>query len=495
MNSNQPTDIYGKPYHRGLFVAVFLIGAFVMVLNQTVISTAQPAIMKSFDIGTSTVQWLTTGFSLVNGIMIPISAWLMTRFKTKPLILVALASFFGGTLVAFCANSFSMLLAGRLIQALGAGAIMPLMQTVFLTIYPPEQRGAAMGINGIVIGLAPAVGPTLSGWVVDSRTWRDLFGIMLPIVAVAFIGSIFFIKDVLPIKKTKLDLLSVITSTIGFGTLLYGFSNAGTDGWTDTWVLLEILIGVIFVIIFAWRQLKMDEPCLNLRVFKSVEFTMAALISAVATLAMTGAEIILPLYIQNLRGISAFHSGLLLLPGALMIAVIAPIAGRIFDRYGAKDMTILGMFLLSIGTVPFFFLTKDTSMAYIVIFYAFRMAGIAMALMTVTTAGMNALPMELMSHGTASNNTFRQVMSSIGVAVMTSVLTNVTKNAMPSSSVLHNTPLKYRDEAINAALSGYHATFILATGFAVVALILSLFLKSKPNRSTDIDLDKLKEAK
>lgn len=455
----------------------------------------QPAIMQSFDIGTSTVQWLTTGFSLVNGIMIPISAWLMTRFKTRPLILVALGSFFTGTVVAFCANSFVMLLAGRLIQALGAGAIMPLMQTVFLTIYPPEQRGAAMRINGIVIGLAPAIGPTLSGWVVDSLTWRDLFGIMLPIIAVAFLGMIFFIKDVIPIRKTKLDLLSVITSTIGFGTLLYGFSNAGTDGWTDTWVLLEIIVGAIFVVIFAWRQLKMDEPFLNLRVFKSVEFTMASVIAAVATLAMTGAEIILPLYIQNLRGVSAFHSGLLLLPGAMMIAMIVPIAGRIFDKYGAKNMTILGMFLLTLGTIPFFFITKETSMAYIVVFYAFRMGGIAMALMTVTTAGMNALPIELMSHGTASNNTFRQVMSSIGVAVMTSVLTNVTKNAMPSNTVLHNTPLKYRDEAINAALSGYHATFMLATGFAVIALILSLFLKSKPARSVDIDLDKLKEAK
>lgn len=490
MDTTQPTDIHGKTYNRGLFVAVFLLGAFVMVLNQTVISTAQPAIMKSFDIDTSTVQWLTTGFSMVNGIMIPISAWLMVRFRTKPLILTALASFFVGTLLAYCANSFGLLLTGRLIQALGAGAIMPLMQTVFLTIYPPEQRGAAMGINGIVVGLAPAIGPTLSGWIVDTFSWRDIFGIMLPIIALAFIGSIFFIKDVLPVRQAKVDVQSIVTSTIGFGFLLYGFSNVGTDGWTDQWVITEIIVGVIFVCWFVGRQLKMDDPFLNLRVFKSKEFTMATVISAVATLAMTGAEIILPLYIQNLRGISAFHSGLLLLPGALMIAVVAPIAGRLFDRYGAKDMTILGTLLLTLGTVPFFFITKETSLAYIVIFYAFRMAGIAMALMTVTTAGMNALPLEMMSHGTASNNTFRQVVSSIGVAIMTSVLSNVTKNAMPSKHVLSLTPLKYRDEAINAALSGFHATFMLTTMFAALAFVLSLFLHRQSSSSVEVDVPK-----
>ena len=211
-------------------VIVLLIGAFCTILNQTILSTAFPALMDAFDISTSTVQWLTTGFLMVNGIMIPISAFLSSRFNTKGLFVIAMVIFEVGTVMAWLAPSFPVLLAARLVQAVGVGINMPLMQNIMLTIYPPEKRGAAMGINGLVIGLAPAIGPTLSGWVIDNFSWRWLFGMIVPIAGVVIVASFFLVKNVIPNNKPHLDWLSVILSTAGFGSMLYGFSSVGDKG-------------------------------------------------------------------------------------------------------------------------------------------------------------------------------------------------------------------------------------------------------------------------
>lgn len=488
-SEKQALDINGKPYNRGLLVLVLMIGSFCTVLNGTILATALPAIMKTFDINTSTVQWLTTGFMLINGVMIPVSAWMINKFSTRVMYIGAMTTFLLGTVLAYISTNFGMLLAGRIIQGLGVGVTMPLLQTIMLSIFPPEKRGAAMGTVGLVIGLAPAIGPTLSGWVVDNYTWRDLFGMIIPIVCFVLILSFFLMRNVIPNQDQKLDFISAVTSTIGFGSLLYGFSNAGNDGWTDKFVLLELVIGFIFVALFIRRQLHMEEPFLDVRVFKYGEFTLAALLSGVANLAMFGIEMLLPLYIQNVRGESAFHSGLMLLPGAIAMGVMSPITGRIFDRFGARYMAITGMTLLTLGTIPFLFITENTSVAYIVIFYAVRMFGIAMTMMPVTTSGMNALPFNSISHGTAVNNTFRQVMSSIGTAILTSVLTNVTTNSLPAKSMLKQTPLKYRSEAIDAVLAGYHSAFFVAACFALVALILTFFLK-KGNNARLVNLNK-----
>ena len=472
-------DTHGKPYKRGLLIAILLIGTFCTVLNQTILTTAFPTLMKAFDITTSTVQWLTTGFMLVNGIMIPVSAWLSSRFSTKWLYLSAMTIFEIGTVIAWTAPSFAFLLAGRLIQAVGVGVTMPLLQTIMLTIFPADKRGAAMGTAGIVIGLAPAIGPTLSGWVIDNLSWRDLFGLIVPIVGLVLILGFFFMADVLETAKPKLDFWSLVLSTIGFGSLLYGFSSVGDNGWTSTIVLSTLIIGVIFIALFIWRQLTMKNPFLELRVFKHSEFTIAAILSSVANMAMVGAEMVIPLYLQIIHGFSAFESGLSLLAGALMMGIMSPITGRAFDRFGARRLAILGMFLLTVGTLPFVFITRDTATIYIVFLYALRMFGIAMVMMPATTAGMNALPVDLMGHGTAVNNTTRQIASSIGTAILTSVLSNVTTSAEPAHSLLKSNPLGYKDSYFNATLGGYHAAFWVAVAFCVIGLVVAFFMKDK----------------
>ncbi|MFT9266729.1 MDR family MFS transporter [Oenococcus sp.] len=475
-------DSKGQPYNRLMMIIVLLVGTFCTVLNQTILATAFPTLMKAFNISTSTVQWLTTGFLLVNGIMIPVSAWLSNRFNSKWLYISSMAIFEIGTIMAWAAPSFAFLLSGRLIQAVGVGISMPLLQNIMLSIFPPDKRGTAMGMAGIVIGVAPAIGPTLSGWVIDTWQWRDLFGMIIPIVAAVLLAAFFFMKPVIETSRPKLDWLSLALSTAGFGALLYGFSSVGDDGWGSKTVLSCLIVGLILIILFVWRQLAMKTPFLQLRVFSSSTFTIATALSSVVMIAMVGVEMIVPLYLQIVHHMSALHSGLTLLPGALMMAVMSPITGRAFDRIGAKRLSIAGLFLLTAGTLSFVMITQTTPVIYITVLYALRMFGISMVMMPATTAGMNALPTNLIAHGTAVNNTVRQVASSIGTAILISVLSNVTNNQMPKQSLLKASPLAYQVKAFNATMSGYHAAFWIAVAFCAAGFLIAFFMKNKEDR-------------
>lgn len=488
---NQAVDVHGKPYNRAMLIVLLLVGVFCTVLNQTILTTAFPALMKAFDISTSTVQWLTTGFLMVNGIMIPVSAFLSNRFPTKWLYIIAMVTFEIGTIMAWVAPSFAVLLTGRLVQALGVGIAMPLLQTIMLTIFPADKRGSAMGMAGIVVGLAPALGPTLSGWVIDNFSWRDLFGMIVPIVALVIIGSFFFMKDVIETSDPKLDFISLVLSTLGFGSMLYGFSSVGDKGWTDSLVISTILIGLVLIILFVIRQLRVESSFLQVKVFKSFEFTVATVLSSIVMMAMVGVEMVVPLYLQIIHGMSAFHSGLTLLAGALVMGFMSPVTGSLFDKYGARRLAMCGMFILTVGTLPFVFLSRSTPTIYIVFLYAVRMFGISMVMMPVTTSGMNALPISMISHGTAVNNTVRQVATSVGTALLVSVLTNVANNNMPAKSLLKETPFTYKIDALNATLNGYQAAFWIAIAFSVLGFIGSFFLKGK-QPSKDIKTDSVK---
>ncbi|MFR0608915.1 DHA2 family efflux MFS transporter permease subunit [Limosilactobacillus mucosae] len=472
---------------------VMLIGSFCTVLNQTILATAFPTLMKAFDISTATVQWLTTGFMMVNGIMIPVSAYLSSKFNSKWLYISAMTIFELGTITAFMAPNFGTLLCGRLIQAIGVGITMPLMQNIMLTIFPPEKRGAAMGINGLVIALAPALGPSLSGWVVDNYSWRVLFGMIIPIVAIVIFASFFLMQNVIKNTDPTLDWLSLLISTIGFGSVLYGFSSVGDKGWTNAIVWGSILLGAVLIAVLVWRQNHLAHPFLNFKVFKTPEFALATLLSSVVMIAMVGVELVLPLYLQIVHGMSAFHSGLTLLFGAVMMGVMSPITGSLFDRYGARRLAMTGMFVLTVGTLPFAFLTRETSIFDVVFLYAVRMFGISMVMMPVTASGMNALPFNMISHGTAVNNTIRQVASSMGSAILISVLTNVTNSQKPADSLLKASPLQYKSKMIDATLNGYHAAFWIAIAFAVIGLLATMRLGEGNKIHAKYDSDAEKE--
>ncbi len=476
-------------FRKTMMIIVLMIGTFCTVLNQTLLATALPKLMTSFDVSTATVQWLTTGFLMVNGIMIPLSAYLATSINTKWLYIGAMTIFLGGTVIAFVAPTFGVLLGGRLVQALGVGIAMPLLQTIMLTIFPPQSRGAALGLVGIVIGVAPAIGPTLSGWIIDQYTWRDLFGMIIPIMILVIVLALFFMQPVIKTHKQKIDWLSLVLSTIGFGGLLYGFSLAGNDGWTANNVLISLAIGAVVAALFVWRQLVMPKPFLQLKVFKTGEFTLAAILSAIVMIAMLGVETVLPLYLQIAHGMSAFNSGLTLLSGAVVMALMSPLTGKTFDALGGKRLATLGMTLLTVGTLPFLWLTLDTPTIYIVFLYAVRMLGISMVMMPVTTSGMNALPDSLIADGTAANNTVRQIAASIGSAIMITLLTNVTNNAEPAKSLLHATPFSYKHQYLIASLDGYHAAFAFSTIFAFIGIILAFFLRDQKHGENKAEQD------
>lgn len=441
---------------------VLLSGAFITILNQTLLGTALPPIMKDLQINENTVQWLQSIFMLVNGIMIPITAFLIDRFTTRKLFLTAMGIFTFGTLASAIAPNFAILLVGRILQGTGAGIMMPLLQTIMFLIFPVEKRGTAMGMFGLVIAFAPAVGPSLSGYLVDQYPWRSVFYVVLPIAIINIILAYFLLKNVTKQTNPKVDLLSIVLSTLGFGGLLYGFSTAGDMGWLSPHVGISMVVGVISLYLFITRQLKLDEPILEFRVFKYRIFTLTTGLGMIVFTSMIGTAVILPLYMQTMLGFSAFQSGLVLLPGAIIMGMMNPITGRLFDKYGAKWLARIGFIILTISTFMFTNLTTDTSFAYLAIMNAVRMLSISMVMMPTTTLGLNQLPDSLIPHGSAMNNTFRQVAGSVGTAILVTIMVTT---AIPDGTTL-------------GAIRGVNVSFIVAGIIAILGLVLSFRIKS-----------------
>ncbi|MFC4386860.1 MDR family MFS transporter [Gracilibacillus marinus] len=445
-------------------MAVLISGAFVAILNQTLLGTALPHIYSDLQIEPSLAQWLQSIFMLVNGIMIPITAFLIGKFSTRALFLTAMGSFALGTLVCAIAPGFYVLLIGRVLQASGAGIMMPLMQTIMFLIFPIDKRGSAMGMFGLVIAFAPAIGPTLSGYLVEHFPWRSLFYVVLPIAIIDIVVAYKILKNVTKKTNPKLDILSIILSTLGFGGLLYGFSIAGdvNHGWTSPLVYIPLLIGAITLFLFIKRQYQLSQPILEFRIFQYKMFTLTTIIGMVSFFSMIGGAIILPIMMQDYLGFSAFESGLMLLPGAILMGLMNPITGRLFDRFGGKWLAIIGLGLVVITTFMFSFLTTETTFLYLTLVNAVRMFGIAMVMMPVTTAGLNQLPNKMISHGTAMNNTMRQMAGALGTALLVSIMLN---QAEPNNGV-------------EGMLHGVNISFFVAGVIAICGFILAFYIKN-----------------
>ena len=309
-------------------IAVLMIGAFISFLNNTLLNIALPSIMKELEIGAATVQWLTTGFMLVNGILIPTTAFLIQKYSVRHLFLAAMGLFTLGTILAGVAHIFPILLAGRMLQAAGSAILMPLLMNVMLVSFPVEKRGAAMGVFGLILMFAPAIGPTLSGWIVEHYNWRMLFHFITPIAIIVVLIGFFLLKDKKEKVDIRLDFFSLLLSSIGFGGLLYGFSSAGNKGWDSPYVYGTISVGVISLVWFILRQIKKEEPFLNFRVYQYPMFALSSVISMVVNMAMFSGMILLPIYVQTLRGISPMDAGLLMMPGALLMALCLRLQGN-----------------------------------------------------------------------------------------------------------------------------------------------------------------------
>ncbi|GKU82211.1 DHA2 family efflux MFS transporter permease subunit [Niallia sp. NCCP-28] len=472
-------------------IAILMAGAFVAILNSTLLNIALPSIMKDFGISESTGQWLVTGYMLVNGIMIPTTAFLIQKYSIRRLFIIAMSLFTLGTIVAGFSGNFPTMLASRMVQASGSAIMMPVLMNFLLTSFPVEKRGSAMGVFGLVMIFAPAIGPTLSGYVVEHYDWQTLFHIVAPIAAIVLLFAIFKLKD----KKEKIDItidkLSVLLSSLGFGGLLYGFSSAGDKGWDSFHVYGPLIVGIVSLVLFILRQLKMPNPMLEFRIFKYPLFALSATISVVVNIAMFSGMLLMPLYIQTIRGISPFDSGLLLLPGAIIMGIMSPITGKLFDKYGARALAVIGLIITAGTTYAFSKLTMTTAYSTLMIIYAIRMFGMSMIMMPVMTNGLNQVPQRLNPHGTAMNNTLSQVSGAIGSAILITIMSNRTEThakeiAADAMKAMSNATTQPTADAIAAAkeqiamkamLEGINDAFLISVGVVIIALVLSFFMK------------------
>ncbi|CPN25021.1 multidrug resistance transporter [Staphylococcus aureus] len=463
---------------RNFIVAVMLISAFVAILNQTLLNTALPSIMRELNINESTSQWLVTGFMLVNGVMIPLTAYLMDRIKTRPLYLAAMGTFLLGSIVAALAPNFGVLMLARVIQAMGAGVLMPLMQFTLFTLFSKEHRGFAMGLAGLVIQFAPAIGPTVTGLIIDQASWRVPFIIIVGIALVAFIFGLISISSYNEVKYTKLDKRSVMYSTIGFGLMLYAFSSAGDLGFTSPIVIGALIISMVIIYLFIRRQFNISNALLNLRVFKNRTFALCTISSMIIMMSMVGPALLIPallipLYVQNSLSLSALLSGLVIMPGAIINGIMSVFTGKFYDKYGPRPLIYTGFTILTITTIMLCFLHTDTSYTYLIVVYAIRMFSVSLLMMPINTTGINSLRNEEISHGTAIMNFGRVMAGSLGTALMVTLMSFGAK-IFSSTSPSHLTATEIKQQSIAI---GVDISFAFVAVLVMAAYVIALFIR------------------
>ena len=451
-----------------------IIGAFFAILNETLLNIALTTLMEKFSVTPATVQWMATGFLLVMGILTPVSALLLQSYTTRQMFLGTMTIFTIGTVICAIAPTFAILLTGRLLQAVGTGLLIPIIFNTFLLIFPPERRGSVMGTIGLVIMFAPAIGPTLSGVIVDNLGWRYLFITVIPFALFSIGFGYKFLRNVGEVTKPKVDILSILFSTLGFGGVVLGFSFAGEGevGYLAPQVFLPLVIGVVSLIIFVLRQLKLKEPMLDVRVFKYPMFTVAVLLFIIIIMAMFSSEIILPMYMQGPLGLSPQTAGLILLPGALLNGLMSPVMGKLFDKFGPRKLIIPAALVLTGVMFVFSTVKVDTSIVLIISTYILLMLSISAIMMPAQTNGLNGLPKNLYPHGTAIMNTLQPVSGAIGVSVFISIMTT------RQQTYLDNAANPADPTTISQSLvSGVELVYLVAFGFAAAGFLISLFIR------------------
>lgn len=444
-----------------VMVGVLLTGTLLAVLNLTMLSPALPAIMADMGITPTTAQWLTSVYALVEAVVIPLSAYLVGRFSTRQLFITALSVFTLGSFLAAIAPNFWVILLGRILQAACTGAVMPMVFTVILLVFPRKKRGTAMGVIGLIIGFAPAVGPSLSGLLVDSVGWRALFTIITVLGVVVVLLSARFLRNYGEFARMKFDVVSVILSTLGLVSLLYGLSTfASTDNMFVTLAL--IVVGIVLVACYVRRQLKLEQPMLNVSILKTRKYATAAIVIIIVQASLLGTEVITPLYIQGILGFTATMSGLAMLPGAVIGAVMGLISGRLFDRFGMRKIAVPGVIVAVIGASGLARLGIDANFITVVITYTVLVIGLQFTMTPLNTWGVNSLDNRVIQHAQALSNTMNQVAGSFGTAVLVSV-SALAPYVAPNASAFEQSYL------------GDHMAYMTTFGLMCVAALVILF--------------------
>lgn len=453
------------------FIFTLLTGTWTMSISQSSLSTVYPTFMRDFGISASTVQWLTTGFMLTMVVMMPISPWLLNNIGFKKLFLTVLVLFDLGSIIIYFAPSFGIMMVGRLIKATAVGVLFPSYQSILLTITPEEKRGSTMGTAGLVMGSALASGPIISGVVLKFTDWHGLFLVFITVATILIFLSFITIQDVMVSKPSKLDTISIIM-LLGFAGILYVVNEIGKPNvnWTFGWGLL--IISIVAVATFTYRQFHLTTPLLELRVLKTFNYDVAIFLTAISYVALIVVTIVFPLYYQGVLKVSPFISGLSLVPGALFLSILNPLTGRLAEKFGYKQIMLFGMGMIVVGWLVLALIPTKLTLLTMILIAALIEGGNAFVMMPAVTLGANSLPNRLISHGTAVITTVRQILGSAGVAIATLILSNVTAKQLQAGV-----------PTLTANLHGYRAVFITMLGVEIVGFILALLLRDDRHKA------------
>lgn len=451
----------------------FLIAGFAGLFSETALNMALGNLMIEFGVVSSTVQWITTGYLLTMGILIPVSALLIQWFSTRQLFVASLLFSIAGAIVSGIAPTFSVLILGRVIQAIGTGLLIPLMFNTILIIFPIHKRGTIMGLVGLVMMSAPAIGPATAGLIIEVLSWNWILWLLVPFLAFSLVYGMLFMQNVTELTKPKIDVTSIVLSTLGFGGIVYGFSIAGSQGWSSAFVISTLAIGLVSLLVFSRRQFKLDKPMLDLQTLKYPVFTLALLSVSATFMIILSSMILLPLYLQIGLGLTALTAGLILMPGGAINGILSPVAGRVYDIYSPKWLFAPGFTIMLIMLWLLSNVTTETSLLTAILLHSGLMIGVTFVMMPLQTHGLNALPKNLYPDGTALINTLLQVSGSIGTALAITIMSTSQNNflktvADPSDPALAGVSLT----------AGVQTAFILGIVLAISGLVMSFFIKS-----------------
>lgn len=445
-------------------ISTLLVATFVVILNETIMNVALQRLMVDLRVDAPTVQWLSTGFMLTMAVVIPTTGFILQSLSTRAVFMLAMGLFAGGTALAAVAPGFEVLLLARIVQAGGTAIMLPLLMTTILTLVPLAKRGAVMGNVSIAISVAPAMGPTVSGLILEHFTWRFMFVFVLPVALAALAIGAKYLTNVGKPEKARLDVLSVILTVPAFGGLVYGLSQIGGghggQAGPSAGAIAALVIGVAALTVFVLRQVRLQKaaaPLLDLRAFKFRMFTVSVLLMVVAMMALFGGVILLPLYLQQVRGLGSLETGLALLPGGLAMGLLGPVIGRAFDKVGPLPLTITGSVLMVVTLWQFSMLDAGTAVWWIVTLHVGLSFGLALLFTPAFTTGLNPLPPHLYSHGSAIMSTTQQVAGAAGTALLVSIFAVVS--------------------ATSGLVAGMSAAFLTATVIALAAVVLSAMMR------------------
>jgi EmrB/QacA subfamily drug resistance transporter len=455
-----------------------IVGMIMVILDSTIVNVALPGLVTTFNSTLSTMQWTITGYTLALSAVIPLAGWMTDRFGAKRIFLITIAFFTLGSLLCSIAQTPEQLILYRVIQGIGGGMVAPIGMAMIFRLAPPGKMGAVMGVLGIPMLLAPALGPILSGWLIEFATWHWIFLINLPIGIVGIIVGIRYLPNVERKSVPSLDIIGMVLGPIAFASLAYGVSEGGRVGWSSTQALIGLIVGGVALLLFIIVELRQKQPLLELRVFSSSDFTRGIVISWIAQIAMFGAIVLIPFFLQTVRGYSSFHTGLIMLPQALAAGIFMPIGGRLFDKIGARPLAITGLSVITVALFLLSRITLETTLFMVMLPLALIGCGMGLSMMAINTHVLQSAPRRLVSRVTPLTTAAQQVMVSFAVAGLTGYLTTrITEHS--KGNVTAGNPL-------DASVAAFGDTFFLSACIAVTGALVALILR-KPRKIKEDD--------